>query len=141
MIDTRRPLHLAVFVGASAGLYAGSLACVAALQAASDRAVALERAPTEAAIVDLAAANDDLQASVDRILAAYQAAGARYDAVVPRIGETETRLQDLAARVAEIEGAAANLPTRVSLPAAPRAAAPRAAAPATHATTSASGAP
>ncbi|HSL33839.1 MAG TPA: hypothetical protein VK871_09340 [Candidatus Limnocylindrales bacterium] len=138
MIDARRSLHLAVFVGASAGLYAGSLACVAALQAASDRAVALERAPTEAAIVDLGAANDELEATVDRILASYEAAGERYDATVPRIADAEARLQDLAATVAEIEGAAANLPSRVSLPAV-RAAAPRAAAPTVHATTSASG--
>lgn len=139
MIDARRPLHLAVLVGASAGLYAGSLACVAALQAASDRAVALERAPSQAAIEDLAAANDALEASVDRILAAYDAAGARYEEAIPRIGATEARLDDLAATVAQIEGAAAGLPTRVRLPAAPRAAIARAAAPAVHATTSASG--
>lgn len=138
MTDGRRPVHLAVFLGASAGIYAGSIACVTALQAATDRAVAMERAPTVAAIEDLAAANDDLEAAVDRALQAYGSASDRYGAVAPRLGEVESRLENVAARVAEIEGAAAQLPTRVSLPAV-RPAAQRAAAPAVHATTAASG--
>ena len=138
MTDGRRPVHLVVLFGASAGLYAVSLAGVAALQSSTERATASERSPVLADLDSLAAANERLTRGVDDAVRAYTTSRGAYDALAPRLGTTEARLEVLAAAVAEVQGAARALPTRVALPAV-RAATPRAAAPTVQATTGASG--
>src|SRR6185369_14917569 len=45
MTDPRRPLHLAVMLGASAALYAASMAGVALLQSNADRELTQRQAP------------------------------------------------------------------------------------------------
>ena len=50
---TRRPIHVVVAVGLTAGLYAVSLAGVTALQAMSDARLAEDRAPAADAIARL----------------------------------------------------------------------------------------
>jgi uncharacterized protein YlxW (UPF0749 family) len=139
MTDARRPVHLAVLFGASAGLYAFSLAGVMALQSSTERATALDRAPVVADLDALEAANDRLTSGVDQASSAYDASSRSYDEITPRLGAAESRLAELAAAVADVQGAARALPTRVALPSV-RAATPRTvAAPKVQAKTGASG--
>ena len=133
-----RPLHLAVLVGASAGIYAMSLGTVAALQSATDRAVIDARAPLDRAIRDLAATNAGLTAGLDRVAHADDGLSSAYDRVGPLLGTAETTLDALSASVARISGIAGALPDRVALPAVPRTVVSRATSPA-HATSGASG--
>jgi hypothetical protein len=138
MTDLRRPIHLVVLFGASAGLYAVSLAGVTALQSSAERALALDRAPVVSDLDSLEAANDRLTRGVDVAARAYDLTTGSYDTLTPRIGDAESRLAELAAAVADVQGAARALPTRIALPAV-RAATPRAVAPKVQATTGASG--
>jgi hypothetical protein len=138
MTELRRPLHLVVLFGASAGLYAVSLAGVTALQSSTERATALDRAPVMADIDSLSVANDRLTNGIDDASRAYEDSSRIYGALTPRLGDAEARLADLAASVADVKGAARALPARVALPAV-RASTARAAAPKVQATTGASG--
>lgn len=135
--DPKRPYHLAVLLGVSAGTYAVTLAGVTTLQAASERAEADLRAPALATVGAARIVHDGL----DRDLAALRddlgGAGADYERSAAALAELEAGLDALTLRVAEIEGATARLPDRIALPAAPRVAA--ATKPATQATTGASG--
>ena len=75
----RRPVHLAVLVGASAGVYAISLAGITALQSATDAQVTAEREPASHAVDVVAAAHDGLQTSVDVAAGAFTVAADRYE--------------------------------------------------------------
>ncbi len=138
MTETRRPVHLAVLVGASAGIYAVSLAGVTLLQSSADLAVIEDRRPLDAATSGLADGHDALGADLTRAAQAYSDAAGRYDRLAPRLADTETSLDALAATVARIGGDAKALPGRVALPKVTRAVS-GAKAPVTHATTGASG--
>jgi len=138
MTDARRPTHLAVLLGASAGMYAVSLAGVTALQASADQAVIEDRAPLDTAATSLSGGHDTLESDIDRAARAYADAAARYDRLAPRLDEIETSLDGLAATVSQLSGAARALPGRVTLPRVTRTVQTKA-APATHATTGASG--
>ena len=138
MTDPRRPTHLAVLLGASAGIYAVSLAGVTAIQAAADRALIDGRAPLDAATVSLSDGHDTLESDLDRAARAYAEAAARYDRLVPRLDGFETSLDGLAGTVSQVSGAAKALPGRVALPKVTRTVSSKT-APATHATTGASG--
>ena len=61
----RRPVHLAVLVGASAGAYAISLAGVTALQSATDAPRRGRRGPASHAVDIVASGHDGLQTSID----------------------------------------------------------------------------
>jgi hypothetical protein len=138
MTEPRRPLHLAVFLGLSAGAYAVSLAGVTALQAQSEAAVLVDRVPTAQAIAEITAGHDVLEASADRAAAAYARAAGAYDTVGRTMVDVEARLSGLADVVGAIEGAARSLPSRVALPRVTRAVT-AVTRPAVHATTAASG--
>lgn len=138
MTDTRRPLHIAVFLGLSAGAYAVSLAGVTALQAQSEASVLVDRAPTAQAIAEISARHDALEASADRAATAYRRAAGAYDAVGQTLTDVEAQLSGLADVVGTIQGAAQDLPTRVALPQVSRAVT-AVSRPAVHATTAASG--
>ena len=60
MTESRRPIHLAVLVGVSAGAYAISLAGVTALQSTTDARIAAERAPADHAVDVMAVGHDRL---------------------------------------------------------------------------------
>src|SRR5690348_16378543 len=77
------PLHLAVLVGASAGIYAISLGTVTALQSATDQAVIDARAPLDQAIRDLAATNDGFATRLYRAAHADDTLSSAYDRVGP----------------------------------------------------------
>jgi hypothetical protein len=137
--DVRRPPHLAVLLGASAGIYAVSLAGVAALQSSADQARIDDAAPLDAATVSLSGGHDALEIGLDRAARAYAEAAAGYDRLAPRLDAMEASLDALAGTVAQVSGAAKALPGRVSLPTVTRTVTVRAKAPVTHATTGASG--
>jgi hypothetical protein len=117
MTDTRRPLHLAIMIGASTAVYAASLAAVAMFQSADDQALAHRQAPAADAVDRLRAGHDQLEATIGRVADAYEQAAGRYDALTPRLQDAENALDGLAARVTAIGGAARALPGHVSLPA------------------------
>jgi hypothetical protein len=152
VVDLRRPPHLVVLLGASAGIYAASLAGVTFLQSSADRALIEDRAPLDAATGSISSDHDSLESDLTRAARAYEDALARYDLLGSRLDGMETSLDTLAGSVSDVSGAAQALPGRVSLPRVTRAssgsgggstsgskAAPRAAAPATNASTGASG--
>src|SRR4029079_14804791 len=116
MTDPRRPLHLAVMLGASAALYAGSMAGVALLQADADRALTQRQAPAKDAVSRLQDGHARLDAAIGKAADAYARAAARYEALTPTLTDTETSLSDLASRVETISGAERALPARISLP-------------------------
>ena len=135
------PYHVAIAVGAAAGLYAVSLAAVTALQAGTDASVEAARRPSVEAIAALRASHDGMEAAVARIEADYAAAVDAYDALAARLADHETTLGGLAEVTGAIEGTAAALPSTIRLPALSRAATRVSSRPATNATTAASGKP
>lgn len=144
MAEKRRPVHLAVLLGASAGIYAVSLAGATALQSSADLALMRDRAPFDSATSSLADGHDALETDIARAAQAYGDVAGSYDRLTPRLAATESSLDKLDASVAKVSGAARALPGRVALPA--RAALPQVSrsvssrrAPATSATTGASG--
>lgn len=116
MTDARRPLHLAVLLGASTALYAGSMAGVALLQSNADRALTERQAPAKDAVARLHDGHDRLEAAIGRATDAYDHAASRYDTIAPKVSDTEAALSDLAATVQTIGGAARALPAHVNLP-------------------------
>lgn len=137
-VTDRRPVHLAVLVGASAGVYAISLAGITALQSATDAQVTAEREPASHAVDVVAAAHDGLQSSVDGAAGAFTVAADRYGTLTGRLADMEASLDTLGQRVAKVTGAAGSLPARVNLPTI-HASAPVTRAKVVHATTGASG--
>jgi hypothetical protein len=117
-VAARRPIHVAVTVGVTAGLYAVSLAGVTAMQANTDRQIAADRAPAAAAIEALRANHDAVEAELARIDAGYATMAASYQAIVDGITVHETALGALGEQVTAIEGSAKALkvPTVRSLP-------------------------
>jgi len=135
--EVRRPYHLGVLLGVSAGAYAVSLAGVSFLQASTEAATAAVRAPALSAIDGMAADNDRLERVVAGIRERLATTGDGYGAAAATLADLEVQLDALAVTVAEVEGQSLKLPTRISLPSAPRPAA--ATQPRTVATTGASG--
>lgn len=140
MADVRRPLHLAVLVGVSTGLYAGSLAGVTALQSVADRSVIADRAPAVIVADEASSRHDALVSGVDDATRRYQLLAARYADLGREIDDYEQALDELVATADAITGSIQDLPTRIRIPSVPAmpAAGPRT-QPATHATTGASG--
>ena len=141
MTETRRPLHLAVLIGASTAIYAVSMAGVTALQASDDRGLIERQSPAEAAAARLRDGHDRLESTIDGISDAYDRAAGGYDLLTPKLTETETSLSELADRVGSITGAARALPGQVTLPPVTRTVVRTqvVSRPATRATTGASG--
>lgn len=116
MTDRRVPLHLAVLLGTSAAAYAVSLAGITSLQSAADQAIAVQRAPAQDAAARAAADHDRLASEVDRSAAAFAAMADRYDALAADLANLDAALENQAAIVAKVSGAASALPKRVALP-------------------------
>jgi hypothetical protein len=106
----RRPVHLAIFVGLSAGAYAVSLAGVTALQAASVQAVSDGYAPTSDAIDLLKTHHDQLEARLQAATAAYNTAAGGYGDVSDSLKAYEEQLQALAKQVTKTKGSAVWVP-------------------------------
>ena len=127
-----------MLLGASTALYAVALAGVSGLQHADDAAIIARRAPLVATVDAARVANDRLEAALLEADAGARALGADYAATAGALGAFEARLDELAVLVAEVQGSAAALPARVSLPSVSVRAAAKP-APRTTATTGASG--
>jgi len=141
--QARHPVHVAVALGVTAGLYAVSLAGVTALQAGTDGRLAAERAPAAAAVDALRMNHDQEEAELARIAAGYSGAAATYQQIADGIAGHEAALGLLGKRVAAVEGSAASLrvPTYSRLPSVSSRTVYVASRPATHACTNASGKP
>ncbi|HEX9551138.1 MAG TPA: hypothetical protein VF971_08590 [Candidatus Limnocylindrales bacterium] len=143
MTDTGRPRlavppHLGVILGLSTGGYVLALATVTGLQSSSEATAWLERAPTVAALEQLAAGHDRLTARLDAARAAYEDAAGVYADAGLQVADLEARMNELATAVAEVSGTAASLPAGVTLPPVSRSVA-SVPAPTVQATTGASG--
>ncbi|MDP9483510.1 MAG: hypothetical protein M3P84_09835 [Chloroflexota bacterium] len=140
MSEVRRPVHLAVGAGISAGAYAAALAGVTAMQATSDRQLSEWNGPARDAISSISAEHDRLDARLTGARAAYDSAVTAYTDAVDRMTGFESRLRNLARQVNKVEGSAAWNPPVVRLPSVSRnaAAAPKS-KPASNGSTGASG--
>jgi phage shock protein A len=139
--ERKLPLHLPVVLGVGTGLYAVALAGVTALQAHADAALAAERQPLSAAVASVSGRRQALERQLQATVSSLNAAATAYDAVRGHSVALETALGTLAAQVTAATGAAASLPSHVSLPAAVGTVSSVTTAPATQATTGASGKP
>ena len=110
------PARAGMLVGASAAVYALALAGISGLQAEADAAVAAARAPYQDVLAQTRAANDELEARVLKADAEVRALAGTYGKVGANIEAYQARLDSLAALVAEVQGSAAALPTRIKLP-------------------------
>jgi hypothetical protein len=135
------PARAGMLLGASAAVYAVTLAGISVLQAQDDSAVAARRQPFLDAIAERRAANDALEASLVQADATVRALGGFYAQAGDGVAAYEARLDELAALVAEVQGSAASLPTRISLPKVTVSTSVGTRAPATSTRTGASGVP
>jgi hypothetical protein len=112
------PARAGILLGASAAVYAVTLGGVAVLQANDDAALAAQRRPALDAIAASRAANDALESGIATQTVRAQAAADRYGELSTAVDAFETRLDQLAALVVQVQGSAASLPTRIHLPSA-----------------------
>jgi len=140
---TRRPIHVVVAVGMTAGLYALSLAGVTALQAATDAQLAADRAPAAGAVAQLKSTHDAMEGSLDRLASAYANVANGYQAITDGIVGHEQALAALRQQVEAAAGSAAALsvPSLSRLPAVSGSAVTVRSRPVANACTTASGKP
>jgi hypothetical protein len=105
-----------MLLGGTAAVYAMTLAAVSALQASSDASLAAARQPFLDRVAATRAANDELEDALGRAHAIATRLTGEYDALSLDVATYEERLAALAALVADVEGSAAALPARISLP-------------------------
>ena len=110
------PARAGLLLGASAAVYAVSLAGVSALQADTDAQAIAARAPYLEEIARLETANDELERALVKADAEARALAADYGAVGVTVTDYQARLDALAGLVAEVEGSVAALPARIKLP-------------------------
>ncbi len=110
------PTRAGMLIGASAAIYAVTLAGVSVMQADSDAASAARRQPYLAAVASARSANDALEAALAKADSGAQILAGQYETVGQDIAGYQARLDELARLVAEVQGSAAALPTRISLP-------------------------
>jgi hypothetical protein len=140
---TRRPIHVVVAVGMTAGLYALSLAGVTALQSAADAQLAADRAPAAGAVAELKSAHDAMEKSLTTLTGAYAKAADRYQAISDGIAGHEYALATLGQQVRAAAGSAGALsvPTISRLPSVSVSAVTGGSRPVVNACTTASGKP
>lgn len=110
------PARAGMLLGGTAAIYAVTLAGVAALQSSSDAAIAASRQPYLDAIAAARARNDQLEQALARANEDAKWLAGVYDEMGTEVTGYQARLDVLAALVADVEGSAAALPTRISLP-------------------------
>ena len=104
-----------MLIGASAAVYAVSLAGVAGLQYQTDAETAANRAPYDAVVAQTRAANDALEAPSQADTRA-RALAADYASAAANVTAYQGELDQLAALVAKVQGSAAALPAQIKLP-------------------------
>jgi hypothetical protein len=133
------PARAGMLVGVSAAVYAVTLTGVSALQSRSDAQAIARQEPWLSEVAASRAANDELEAALLAAGVEARALAGEYARTGEAVAAYEARLDALAALVAEVQGTAASLPARISLPKVTVRGATRTTRPATTATTGASG--
>jgi len=110
------PARAGMLFGASAAIYAVTLAGIAGLQSEADASVDASRVPYLDAIAETRAANDALEARIGEANAKVSNLVATYGVAGKDVTAFQARLDSLAALVADVQGTAAALPTRINLP-------------------------
>ena len=110
------PARAGMLLGGTAAVYAVTLAGIATLQASSDAQVAARRQPWVERVAEIRTANDALEHAIVRADADAKQLASQYDSVGGDVAAYQARLDGLAALVAQVEGSAAALPTRIALP-------------------------
>jgi hypothetical protein len=105
-----------MLIGASAAIYAVSLATVSGLQYQSQADLAAQHQPMLETIVQAKAANDALEATIQAADARARALANDYTAAGGDVTAYQARLDQLAALVAKVQGSAAALSTSIRLP-------------------------
>jgi hypothetical protein len=105
-----------MLIGASAAVYAVSLAGISTLQASNDAALDAQRQPYVDTVAAATSANDRLEAAIRQADLETRSLVAGYSAAGDDLAAYQARLDSLATLVAEVQGSAAALPTRISLP-------------------------
>ena len=106
-----------LLLGASAAVYAVTLAGVSGWQAEASGATAAAGAAGLDAVARARAANDRLQATLDDLDARARRLVDGYGTAADDAAAYQGRLDALASLVAEVQGTAASLPARIQLPA------------------------
>ena len=110
------PARAGMLFGVSAAVYAVTLAGVAGLQAESETAASAAQAPYLDTLAETRAANDALEARVVAADAQLRVLAGSYATIGTEVEAYQAQLDALALLVAEVEGSAAALPDRISLP-------------------------
>jgi hypothetical protein len=139
MTERRAPLHLTIFLGSSAALYAVSLAGITGLQSGADRAMMDRSAPSEQAAERLRLGHDRLQSGLERSTRDLESVTARYDAVVNDLSSFEETLATHTAEMATLTRDVRALPKRAALPSVTRVVTTTIAKPRVRGSTGASG--
>ncbi len=139
----RRPVHVVVAVGMTAGLYALSLAGVTALQSGASAQIAADSAPAAGAVAGLKQAHDAMEQSLETLAGVYATAASRYHAISDGITGHEQALAALGQQVKAVAGSAGalSMPNVAPLPAVSTSAASGGSRPVVNACTTASGKP
>ena len=119
--EQRRPYHIGVAIGLSAGVYASSLAVVTVLQIDQDERVAADRRPVGDAISLLGQHHDAMEADLQTARSVFDEASVRYGSVVSDIGELHAAVKRLGRTIVRIEGTSTDLqlPGMIHLPSVP----------------------
>ena len=110
------PARAGLLLGASAAVYAVTLAGVSGLQAEAGGTAAAARASRLDAVTRARAANDRLEATLAQLDAGARRLVDGYGTAAGDTTDYQARLDELSALVAEVQGSAAALPARIQLP-------------------------
>jgi uncharacterized membrane protein YgcG len=110
------PARAGMLFGATAAVYAVTLAGIAGIQAESESAVVAARVPYMEDLAATRAANETMEARIGKADAEVRALVATYGTVGGNVTTFQGRLDSLAALVADVRGSAAALPNRIKLP-------------------------
>lgn len=135
------PAHVGTMLGLSVAGYGMALALVTGLQAASETAIAADRAPVAATIDQIAARHDQLGQTLQGVADQYASAASGYQVVADGLAGVEDRLATLATSVAAVDGASKSLPAAAPLPPVVRSVKVSTGRTTSHATTGGSAAP
>jgi hypothetical protein len=110
------PLRAGMLIGASAAIYAVSLAAVSGLQYQTEAQLAGQHQPMIETIAQARARNDALQATILAADAQVRAVAADYAKAGGNVSAYQAKLNALATLVAKVQGSAAALSSTISLP-------------------------
>jgi len=110
------PARAGMLLGASAAIYAVSLAAVSGLQYQTEADLAARHQPMLDTIVQARSANDALEATIAVADARVRDLAAAYDSAGNDVAGYQARLNDLASLVAKVQGSAAAMATTITLP-------------------------